>query len=88
MLRGKTTWRESEAVRRNGFNVVVVSCIALFIKFIFNWKIAALQCCVDFFPPVSTHGSTTGIHICPLSLGPPSCLPPLHTPLGCHRAQD
>lgn len=33
MLRGKTTWGESEAIRRNGFNVVVVvvSCIALFI---------------------------------------------------------
>ena len=30
MLRGKTTWGESEAIRRNGFNVVV-SCIAVFI---------------------------------------------------------
>ena len=44
------TWRETEAVRRNGFNVVVFVLLYLFIKFIFNWKIAALQCCVDFSP--------------------------------------
>ena len=50
--------------------------------FVFNWRIIALQYCVDFCH-ISTWISHIYIYICPLHLEPPSHLPPHPTPPGC-----
>ena len=52
-------------------------------KFIFNWKIIALQCCVGFCHITTwiSHGTYMSP---PFLFSLPFCCPP--TPLACHRA--
>ena len=58
-------------------NIIVV--FLMFLNFIFDWRIIALQCCVGF--AIQQHESAISIHMSPPSL---TSLP-TPTP-GCHRA--
>ena len=65
------------------FRIFSICCI--FLKFIFNWKMIALQYCVGL---CHTSPWINLKYICPLPKKSPSHLPPHPTPLGCHRAPD
>ena len=61
------------------------ACVFYFFKFIFNWRIIALQYCLSSCH--IAHGSAIGISMSPSSWTS-SHLTPQPIPLGCHRAHD